>query len=405
MSRFIPVFIVLLFCSAGDIKYDTKANAIHEDVFTIDTHNDTPMLLGKVDFDIGKHNSFADNRTRVDFPRMKIGGLDAAFFAIFVGQRERTTEGYQKALSYAEDRIFRLKEAVKQNAHLAAIAMEPDDGIKLEKKGKRAVYLGLENGYPIGKDIGLIKKFHDEGIRYITLCHTKNNDICDSSNDEAEYNGLSSFGKKVIREMNKLGIIIDVSHASDNTFRDVIRLTKAPVIASHSCARTICDNPRNLSDDLLRKLAKNNGAIQICLLSDYVKTPAPYPERDSAKQAVYKKHGDYYSLDEEGKARFLKDWYAVDEVFPQNLATVSDLVDHIDHVVKIAGIDHVGIGSDFDGGGGLADLRDVSEFPKITEELLARGYSHDEIRKIWGGNFMRVFKEVRESKSLDLTKK
>jgi len=191
-------------------------------------------------------------------------------------------------------------------------------------------------------------------------------------------------------------MMIDVSHISDQSFYDVMMLTKVPVIASHSCSRALCDNPRNLTDEMLRALAANNGVVQMCILSDYVKKPLPNPERDSARQAVRKKYNNFQDLKDEQWDAASADWHAIDDKFPQQLATVSEVVDHIDHMIKIAGIDHVGIGTDFDGGGGVEGCKDVSQMGNITLELVKRGYSEKDIKKIWGGNLMRVMKEVGE---------
>jgi membrane dipeptidase len=206
----------------------------------------------------------------------------------------------------------------------------------------------------------------------------------------------------VVLMMNKVGMMIDVSHISDKSFYDVLSIVKAPVIASHSCSRALCNNHRNLSDSMLVALAENGGVIQMCILSDYVKTPLPNPSRDSARAAVRKKFGDFDNLSEEKLKAARKEWYAIQDNYPQKLATVSDVVDHIDHIVKVAGIDHVGIGTDFDGGGGVTGCFDVSEMKNITKELILRGYSDDDIRKIWGGNLMRVMKQVAKlSKSIN----
>ena len=283
---------------------------------------------------------------------------------------------------------------VEQYPEDLEVATRADDLARIAKQGKHAIYIGMENGYPLGNDPELLDSFYDHGIRYVTLVHTRNNDICDSSTDSLEHGGLSPLGEEVVARMNDLGMLIDVSHASDDSFYDVLKKSRSPIIASHSCARALCDNPRNLSDEMLLQLKENGGVIQMCILSDYVKTPAPNPERDSARAAVYEKHGNYYELDEAGREAFIVDWYAVDRDFPRELATVSDAVDHIDHIVDLIGIDHVGIGTDFDGGGGLADCFDVSQMGNITLELVRRGYSATEIKKIWGGNFTRVFKEV-----------
>jgi membrane dipeptidase len=228
--------------------------------------------------------------------------------------------------------------------------------------------------------------------------HTRNNDIADSSTDKKgpEFDGLSEFGKEVVKRMNDLGIMIDVSHASDLAFYDVLHISKAPIIASHSCARALCDNPRNLTDDMLRALAKNGGVIQMCILSDYVKEMDQDPKRDSAKTAFRASHSNWDNYTPEQRKQGIKDWYQLDIDFPPNLASVQDVVDHIDHIIAVVGIDHVGIGTDFDGGGGVKGCFDVSEMGNITLELVKRGYNEKEIEKIWGGNFMRVFKNVED---------
>jgi len=327
---------------------------------------------------------------------MKEGGLDAVFFAVFVSQRARTPEGNNEAKERALRTFDAIHEAIKTHSNLAELALIPDDAYRIEKMGKRAIYIGIENGYPVGSDLSLIKKYYDLGARYITLCHTRNNDICDSSTDKPEHYGLSEFGKKVVAEMNRLGMIIDVSHISDDSFYDVLKVSKAPVIASHSCARALCDHPRNLDDEMLKKLAENGGVIQMCMLSSYVKKPMPNPERDAAVKALRQKYGNFSELSEEEERKAREEHRALDEKYPRRDATVSDAVDHIDHIVRIVGIDHVGIGTDFDGGGGLDGCYDVSEIGNITRELVRRGYTEKQIRKIWGENFMRVFREVMQ---------
>jgi len=382
-----------------DQKLLDQARKIHDKVLTVDTHTDTPLMLRGGKFDLGKRN---DPRKRgggkIDFPRMKEGGLDSVFFAVFVGQGELTAEGRKKARENAINQFGLIREAVGKYPDLAEIALNSGDGAAIEKKGKRAIYIGMENGYPAGTNLSLVKEFYDLGARYITLCHTRNNDICDSSTDRRGeiHNGLSEFGIKVVKEMNRLGMIIDVSHISDNSFFDVLKLSKAPVIASHSCARAICDNPRNLTDEMLKKLAANGGVIQLCILSEYIKTPAPNPARDEAFKKLRSRYSNYSKMTEDEKAKVREEWYALSRKYPRELATVAEAVDHIDHIVNVAGIDHVGIGTDFDGGGALADCYDASELWRITTELVKRGYSEVDIAKIWGGNFYRVFREVEK---------
>ncbi len=391
----ISILTLMLVCCQSIEK---KAANIHNRVFTIDSHTDTPLKFVNDDFDIGIEHNAKDGGGKIDIPRMEKGGLDAAFFAVFIGQNDRDSAGNIDAFNKAEEIFDATFAAVKPYANKAEIAYTPDQGYALEKQNKRALYIGIENGYPIGTNIDNIDYFYKRGARYITLVHTRNNDIADSSTDEkgTEHNGLSAFGEKVVERMNKLGIMIDVSHASDSAFYDILNLTTEPVIASHSCARAICDNPRNFTDDMLHAIAKNGGVVQMCILSDYVKVMPQTAERDSAKKAFRAKHSDWSKYTKEQRKEGIRDWYQLDVNYPPNLANVSDVVDHIDHMVKIAGIDHVGIGTDFDGGGGVADCFDASEMGNITLELVKRGYTEEEIRKIWGGNLMRVFEEVSE---------
>jgi membrane dipeptidase len=394
LTILLAAVLVLTGCADPETKLEKKAAKIHASVLTIDTHTDTPLRLGRAGFDFGIRNDPMESRSKIDLPRMKEGGMDAIWFAVFVGQGERTPEGNARARATAEEVTDKIYETVRLYPDDLEVAMRADDLKKIEGRGRKAICIGMENGYPLGTDLNLLNHFYDRGIRYVTLVHTGNNDICDSSNDSTEHNGLSDFGKEVVARMNELGMIIDLSHASDQTVEDVLSLSKAPVMASHSGAKAICDNPRNLNDDLLVKLRENGGVIQVVAYSGYIKTPEPNPQRDSARNAVREKHGDYNELDGAAREAFIKDWYAVDRVFPQELATVSEMVDHIDHIVEVIGIDYVGIGTDFDGGGGLEGCFDVSEMGNITLELVRRGYKARDIRKIWGGNFLRVFKEV-----------
>jgi membrane dipeptidase len=373
-----------------------KAARIHNAVFTIDTHCDTPMNLIASDFNASVRHDAKKTDTKVDFPRMKEGGLDAQFWAVFLSQGKRTDEGHANANKKAFEIINAIYKSVESAPELALLARTPEDGYAIEKTGKRAIYIGIENGYALGHDLSMIEKFWQLGVRYITLCHTSNNDICDSSTDKKgpEYNGLSPFGVEVVKEMNRRGMIVDVSHISDPSLFDVLKVTKFPVIASHSCSRAMCDNPRNLTDEGLRAIAKNGGVIQMCVLTDYVKVSGPNPAHDSAMAAIRLKYSNFQGLTPAQEREGNNAWHKIAKDFPQKLATVKDVVDHIDHIVKVAGIDHVGIGTDFDGGGEVSGCYDVSQMGNITLELVRRGYTEEQIRKIWGGNFMRVFKAV-----------
>lgn len=385
-------FLFLTSCKTAEEKLVEKALKIHEKATTIDSHTDTPMLFTREDFDVSVRHDPYESSTKVDFPRMKEGGLDGIFMAIFIGQGPRDEESHSKAIAKTNQIFDSIYSVMNKYPELATIATRADDIYAIEKEGKRAVYMGIENGYALGDDLANIEVFYNRGARYITLCHTKNNDLCDSSTDTIEHNGVSEFGKKVIDEMNRLGMLIDVSHISDKSFYDVIEQSKTPVIASHSSARAICDSPRNLTDDMLIKLAENGGVAQVCILSSYVKDTPHNPQADSMRLAIREKYNNYEGLSDEQQKEAGQAWRSINKLFPPILATVQDVVDHIDHMVKVAGIDHVGIGTDFDGGGGVDGCFDVSELPNITIEMVRRGYTEEEIIKIWGGNFLRVLK-------------
>ncbi len=399
---FLSILIILLAVSCNNNKKEQElidqANKIHKEIISIDTHTDTPLRLFRSDFDLTKRNIFQNDGSRFDFPRMEEGGIDAVFFAIFTGQGTRDEEGYKKVTARTEELFDSVFAAMERSRNLAELAYSTSNIEYLKSTGKKAVLLGMENGYPVMKDLAKLKEFYNKGIRYITLCHTKNNDICDSSTDDngPEFDGLSDFGVEVVKEMNRLGMIVDISHVSDKAFYDVIELSEVPVMASHSCVRALCDNPRNMTDDMIKRLAENGGVIQIAIFSDYIKEIPEDSLRVKAFDDLKEKYNDFKDLNEIDLNKARKEWHQLDQKYPKKLATVSDLVDHIEHVIKIAGVDFVGIGSDFDGGGGIDGCQDVSEMKNITIELLKRGYSKEDIAKIWGGNFLRVFKTVEE---------
>ena len=391
---YIPVVVLLLTrCGSTEEQLVKKANKIHASILTVDTHCDTPMSFADPDFDLGvRHNEGC-----VDFPKMIEGGLHAEFFAVFIGQGPRNDSSFNVVHHKALETFKDIHRNVEKNANVAELAYTVADAYRIRKSGKIAAFIGLENGYPIGMNLSRVKQYYDLGARYITLAHTKNNDICDSSTDPAgmENNGLSSLGVQVVKEMNRLGMMVDISHISDKSFFDVLKTTTAPVIASHSSCRALCGSPRNLTDNMLLALKDNGGVIQICILSNYLKTPEPNSELDTKLKDLQDKYGDYNALPEDSKKvvrikyREIQKKYAVS-------ATVKDVVDHIDHAVQVIGIDHVGIGTDFDGGGGVDGCRSAAEMKNITIELLRRGYSKGEITKIWGGNVMRVLRKVEE---------
>ena len=375
-----------------------RAAKIHTAALTIDTHLDTPIhLQSNTSFALDQlHDGHEKGSGKVDFPRMDIGGIDAGFFIVWTAQGERTPEANKIVKEKALVIFDLIKTNVNKFSDLAELAYSTDDVYRIVDEGKHPILIGMENGYPIGTNLSLVKTYYDLGTRYITLCHYEDNDICDASTDKSEDEGLSPFGVEVVKEMNKLGIIVDVSHISDKSFYDVMKVSEVPVIASHSSIRTLCDHPRNMTDDMIILLADNGGVIQITLVNEYLKTPPPNPQRDSAIVELKKHFKNYSDLSDDERNEFHDAYSELGKQFPQPRATLHDAVDHIDHAVKLIGVDHVGIGSDFDGGGGLDGVNDISEMGNITLELLKRSYSEEDIKKIWGGNLLRVFKQVEE---------
>ena len=389
----ITLSIVILFASC---KHKT-VDEIHSNFLTIDTHIDIPIKLTRDStYSLEVDNSLIGSKSKTDFPRMNKGGLDAAFFIVWTAQGKRDSVGNKNANEKANKILETIKSRINSSPSFAELAFSSNDILRIYNSNRHPILIGMENGYPIGKDISQIKHFYKLGIRYLTLCHTKDNDICDSSSDESEDNGLTDFGIEVIKELNRLGIIIDVSHISDSSFYQVIKYSKTPVIATHSNVRSLCKHPRNMTDDMIKLLAKNGGIIDINFVDEYLKTPEPNAERDSVVALIKNKYIDP-NVSEKEKEELAKEWDDIHTKFPSKHATLSDVIDHIDYVVKLVGIDHVGIGSDFDGGGQVNGVKDVSEMGNITTELLKRGYSENEIAKIWGGNFIRVFKEVEKA--------
>jgi membrane dipeptidase len=387
---------VLSFGQSAPVTMSPKAAKIHKKALTIDTHADVPINMMQPGFDIAVEHSYEKDRSQIDFPRMVKGGMDGMFFAVYLGQGKRTEEANAEAKTKALAIFEKIHETARLHPDKAAIATTSRDAYRLQNEGKRAMFIGMENGWPIGRDLSNLKLYYDLGLRYVTLSHSLNNDICDSSTDGdgPEHNGLSAFGEQVVKEMNRLGIMVDISHVSDSTFYDVIKLTKAPVIASHSSCRALCDVPRNMTDDMIRALAKNGGVIQINFVPGFVKKPSQPHEMSLKALRLKIRQTD---LSDDDKKALRAEMNAINEKYKSDMPTLKDAVDHIEHVIRLTGVDHVGIGMDLDGGGEVIGLTDVSQIGGITEELVKRGYSAKDIEKIWGGNIMRVLDRVEKS--------
>lgn len=352
---------------------------LHNDSIVLDSHCDTPIRLLE-----GADLSNSKSGGHVDFIRMAKGGVDASFFVLYTSNKMEADAATRRALQMTA-RIYDAIEANKKNVDLAFCT---DDIIKLKKQGKRAILIGMENGLPIQKDLSLLRIFYDLGVRYMTLTHAGNNDICDScATKEKKWHGLSPFGIEVVKEMNRLGMLIDVSHISDEAFYDVLKYSQAPVVATHSCCRAICDHPRNLSDEMIKDLSAKGGVIQINFYPPFLNSDYAHkfwPLCDAYEESLEKYKADPAKYKNEFK-------FAEDEMFALKRPSYKEIVDHIDHVIKLVGPKHVGLGSDFDGIETTPEgLEGIDMFPLITKELVERGYSEEAIKGILGGNFLRI---------------
>ena len=382
---------------AAQDTLDADAAAIHARVLTLDTHVDTPLFLMRPGFDFLKRHDPFRQMSQVDWPRMQEGQLDAAFWAVYVGQGELTEAALATAAAQA-DRIFaRIHQFVDDHAEQVALATSAADVRRIVASGRHAVLIGVENGYALGGDAQRVWRFRDRGARYIGLIHSRNNTLGDSATDPEGplHGGLSELGKQAVKEMNRAGIMVDVSHASDAAFWDMLKLSTTPPMASHSSARAVYDHPRNMTDDMLKAIAERGGVVQVNTLGSYIAELVNSPERQAALDEMREElRAAQGGSREQALERFWLAMGAVNAKYPPPLATLDDVADHIDHMVAVMGVDHVGVGADFDGGGGVAGMYDVSEIGNLTAELLRRGYSESDIEKIWGGNLLRVLTEV-----------
>lgn len=388
--------------AASEADLLARARAIQDKVISIDTHVDIPANFSTDAYDMMKPGPRGQ---LVHLPTMISGRMDAPFLIVYVGQGERNTAGYAKALSDAFGKFASIhKLAAQLYPDKLGLALTAADVRRIHASGRKVVLIGIENGYPMGKDLRLLDQFYDFGARYFGLTHNGHNDLGDSAQPDerrkepaAEWNGISPLGKQVVARLNELGIMVDVSHSSDKATMDMIAASKAPVIASHSAAKGVSDHARNLSDAALEGIKRTGGVVQVVAFDPYLrKVPA---EKTAAIAALNKETG----TDQPGS--FQKLTPAQVETYDAKMAEihkkwpragVKDLVDHIDYVVKKIGIDHVGISSDFNGGGGIDGWNNAGETFNVTVELVRRGYTEEQIGKIWGGNLLRVMERVEE---------
>jgi len=378
--------------SSASTSISLQARQLHFSAIVIDTHVDTTQRLIDGDFDLAPRNE----KGSVDIPRMKDGGVGAVFFAVWMPSKVRGPIAVQRALT----QVDAVRAQVEKHSNELAFATTADQIRAARAQNKIAILLGIEGGHMINSDLHVLDEFSEKGVRYMTLTHSGNCEWADSSTDKPAHTGLSPFGKQVIAEMNRLGMMVDVSHVSDKTFHDVLAVGKAPVIASHSNCRALCDHPRNMSDAMIRELAAKGGVIQINFHIGFLSQEFRNAERADPKinQAialeVQKRCGD-----REGCQLIEGDRITREYVEAGKLPRVdwTEIIQHIDHAVKIAGIDHVGIGSDFDGANMPFGMEDASMLPKITNALLQKGYTEGDVKKILGENTLRVMTDVEHA--------
>jgi len=369
-----------------------QAKAIHARILTLDTHLDVPIVMRRADFDITEEHSVHEHASQVDFPRFRAGGLDGGFFSVYLGQGPRTLEGNADARKRAHAIIDDIEALVAEHPDECALALTPADAERIRQEGKIVIFMGIENGYAIGRDLDELVRFAQRGVRYFGVTHSSNNDLADSSTDAAGYEhfGLTDLGRAAVRLCNELGVMVDVSHMSDKSFYDVLEITRAPIVASHSGSYAMYPHPRNMNDDMLKAIARNGGVVQMNMFSGYLMDVPPNPERTQAFRDWFAKYRNGRELTPEEDAAALAERIALQKRFPKPLATVATVVDHIDHMVEVMGIAHVGVSGDFDGGGGVEGANDVGEMHNLTVEMLRRGYSEQHLEMFWGGNVMRV---------------
>ncbi len=371
---------------------------VHQRLLVLDAHLDTPEKLDFPGFDIlERHDKLAD-MSSVDLPRMEEGGLDGGFWVIFTSQGELSEDAYARARTSALLRGVTIREMVARNPDQFELAFDHDDAEMIVAKGKRVVYQSIENAYPIGTDISLLQTFYAFGIRMLGIVHTTNNQFADSSTDKSGqiWGGLSPAGRELVREANRLGIVVDASHAHDDVLEQMIELSATPVILSHSGANDVHVHPRNVSDELLLKLAASGGVIQMNSLGSYLKELDMPEGRRARMLEIRQQFGPSRDFDEATAKAYLEARRQLAAEMPAPMADFEDFMRHFLHTLALIGPKHVGVGADWDGGGGVRGMEDVSSLPRITEHLLAEGYSEDDLSDIWSGNVLRLLKAAED---------
>jgi membrane dipeptidase len=361
---------------------------LHERMLVLDTHLDIPMLFDREGWDFAARNRYEFDGSQMDLPRMEEGGLDGGFFVIYLGQGELTPAAYAEARDAALLRAAAIRRVVAENSDRIALATTADDAERLHREGRKIAFQSIENSWPLGEDLSLLNTFHKLGVRMAGPVHSRNNQFADSTTDTPRWNGLSPLGRQWVTEMNRLGMLIDASHSSDAAFDQMLELSAVPIILSHSGPKAIFDHPRNIDDERLRRLAAKGGVMFIN--SIFLVAHDSSPER----QAINRRHADWLNLSEAERAQLLADRAALDAVRPYTTADFDLYMRSLLHSVRVMGVDHVGLGADWDGGGGVIGMEDVTALPRVTARLRQEGFGEADIAKIMGGNLLRVMRQA-----------
>lgn len=383
----------------GPAAISEKAKAIQAKAINLDTHLDTPALFGRPGWKITDRHTYQEDGSQIDYPRMVEGGLDGGFWVVFTGQGDRDEPGDLKARDAGLKRLAEIREMVAANADKFALATTAADAVRIKAAGKRIVYISMENAYPLEQDPSLLSFYYKQGLRMVSLAHTSHNDFADSAGmgtaPKGEHGGLSEKGKAMIAEANRLGIVIDQSHSSNQVFDQMLELSKAPIILSHSGAYDVFAHSRNIDDQRIKALAKKGGVIQVNSLGGYLIDTGATPEYRAEQRKIFEAFGGRRGMSEADRKKAMEQIAALDQKYGIKKADFDDYMRHLLHIIKVAGWQHVGLGADWDGGGGVLGYEDIAALPKVVQALLDAGYDEKQIDAILGGNTVRLIREVQ----------
>jgi len=396
------VALGLLAClSSGAAPVSEAALALHRRVLVLDSHIDTARLLERPGWNILERHDAARDLSQVDWPRLREGGLAGAFWAIYTPQGSRDPQGQVAAVEHGLAQLMRLNDLVARHPRQFGLALGSADARRLAGEGRHAVFISMENAAPLAADAALLDTYQRHGLRMLGLVHARNNDLADSATDAPEWHGLSPAGRALVRRAHCLGVLLDASHASDEVFDQLLDMSPVPVVLSHSASRAVTDHRRNLDDARLKRLAQQGGVVQVALYSSYLSQRKDDPRRAAALQPLYAQLRRMAALQPAQYQALAAEIGAVERRYPKAQASLDDFMQHLQHVLALVGPEHVGIGADWDGGGGVAGLEDVAQLPRITERLMQAGYSEAQIAGIWGGNLLRVLDRAQAFAKVD----